>query len=191
MPRVTTHTKSNRGKRTYTCRGCGKAIQPGEQYRMWEKRVGGLQFMHVACGYPKPSMLSNRKTAVVEDAIEDATDTISKWTPSLDELGYDDVKGALEQVADEAEAVGQEYSEGADNMPENLQYGTQAEAMREVGQELESWAEELRSWEPNEEEPDLNDDMDDEEREAALEQWANDLRDDATDKMSDLPEYQG
>ena len=201
MPRVHTRTKSQRG-RTYSCRACGKAIEPGQEFYTWKKRFQGSSYQHVECGYPRPSMLSNRKTAVVEDAIQDAEKEISAWQPSLDndlehDGDYSDVSAALESVADSAEEVADEYESSADNMPESLQYGSQAEAMREVAEELRSWADELRSFDPSADLdlPEREDEMSDEEYDAArndaLELWADDVRSQASDAMSDLPEYQG
>jgi hypothetical protein len=201
MPRVYTKT-ARKSKYQRTCTGCGQPVAPGHTYYTWEKRYGGPRYRHTACGYPRPSELSGRKTAIVEDAIQDAGTAIGQWTPELGAYATDDLLSVLEQVADQAEEVGDEYEGSADNMPESLQYGTQAEAMREVAQELRDWAEELRSWQPDEEEPDLpdrSDYTDDEDgageyQEAvdqAISDWADQVRDSATDKLADLPEYQG
>jgi|SRR5215471_20303901 len=195
MPQVHKRTKSTRGKQAFICSACREEIKPGETFYTWQKRYGGPQYRHVKCGYPRPSQLSNRKTAQVEDAIQDAHDTIGGLTVELTTEGtyegslIEDITGSLEAVADEAESVADEYESSADNMPEALQYGSQAEAMREVADELRTWADELRSWTPSEDEPDIQGNAI--EQQDALDTWANDMKTEATDQMADLPEYQG
>lgn len=216
MPRVHKRTKSTRGKYEYRCRGCGQKIEPGQDFYQWEKRYGGPQRRHVACGYPRPSELSGRKTAVVEDAIQDAQGELGKVTAALpvewdidsDGTEFDltdvveEIRGLLEPVADEAESVGDEYESSADNMPESLQYGSQAEAMRDVADRLREWAEDLRSWEPSENEhadlPDADKESEDWDEEAwlsdandAVENAVSALTDEASTALDDLPEYEG
>jgi hypothetical protein len=210
MPRVHTRTRTQKGKYTYVCRACGKEVTPGQRFYTWKKRVGGSQYRHVACGYPRPSQLSGRKTAVIEDAIQDAENTISGWSHDIDvenespSFDYQDVKDALDTVADEAESVAGEYESSADNMPENLQSGYQAEAMRDVAERLNDWASELRDWNPSSDEPDIPERPEPEGEEyehkweaycadydTAVEDWMEMVRSEATDAMSDMPEYEG
>lgn len=154
MPRVHTTTKSTRG-RTYACIKCGKDITPGQTFYWWEKRFGGTYRQHTACGYPRPSQLSNRKTAQIEDVLQDLDLTsISYQLPDgfepqeegnaidIDQV-VEQITEALSDVASTARDVGQEYEASADNMPESLQQGYQAEAMRDVAQRLEEWADQL------------------------------------------------
>jgi hypothetical protein len=73
--------------------------------------------------------------------------------------------------------------------------------MREIAQELESWADDLESFEPNSNEPEwperesLSDPEDDDEYrdaiETALSDWADEVRSDAEDKLGDMPTYNG
>lgn len=196
MPRVHQKVKSKRGK-DYTCRVCSKIIEPGQPYYVFEKRYGGPNRRHVSCGYPRPSELSGRKTALIDDAILD-------FNPDACE-SVEDLQAELQAVAEVAREVGQEYEASADNMPESLQYGYQAEAMREVAQELESWADNLEDFEPDEEEPDEDAisgltgvDWDDPESvsealEEAKRDWLDQVRDQARSKLEDepVPEYQG
>jgi hypothetical protein len=178
MPRVKTVKKNNRG--TAHCRVCGEAIKPGETFYTWKKRYGGVSKMHTSHGYPKPSMLSNRKTAQIEDVVQDFG-------------GYDnieDCQAALNDIAQTARDVGEEYTSGADNMPENLQYSPTAEAMREVGDELERWADELEQWEPEGVEP-TEPENEDETLEEAQENWLNEQIEEANNLLYDMPEYQG
>lgn len=151
--------------------------------------------MHTSHGYPRPSMLSNRKTAVIEDAIGDFPDSVES---------IEDIQSVMQGIAETAREVGQEYGESADNMPESLQQGYQAEAMREVADELETWADEIESWESENEEPtedDARNELDEEEQEDAdavstkldemRSEWLDSELQNAQDKLSDLPEYQG
>jgi hypothetical protein len=112
----------------------------------------------------------------------------------------------LEAIADVARNVGYEYEEGADNMPENLQYGSQAEAMREVATALADWAENLAdsNLDTSVDAPEWEDEEfeDDEEREAALASWREDVQqaitetcdriaEEAQELTNDMPEYEG
>lgn len=160
MARVVMKTKNSGGKHVYTCSGCGEPVTAGTKYYTWARRFGrtGVRYyQHATCGYPRPTQLSSRKTAVVDEAITDAN--LAQHAPELPyedavaggtlDVPYDDLQAALASVAEEARTVGEEYTSGADNMPDSLQYGQQAEAMRAVGDELESWADNLDNWDPS------------------------------------------
>lgn len=219
MPRVHTITaratrKEGRGRPS--CTGCHKPIEVGEKAYKWSRRFGrssSTYYRHTACGFPRPTELSSRKTAQVEEAVGDATTAIDAWTPELGEmttgeepttfeLDCSDVESALEDVAGVAEEVGGEYESGADSMPDALSQGEQAEAMRSVAGELADWAGEVRDWSPDTTSVDLPDRdgySDDEEglaawredAEAAIEEAADAVREDAKGKFEDMPEYQG
>ena len=203
MPRVHTRVKSTRGRETFPCVRCEEPIRVGEQFYTWQQARSPARYQHTSHGYPRPSQLSNRKTALIEDAIQDANETIQNWKPELDDDGsygggYEDVSDAINAVAEQAKDVGSEYESSADNMPESLQYGQQAEAMREVAQELDTWADEIESWSPQGDEPDIpdqwTDESDDDYRqrcEEALSDWADEVRQSAEEKLGDMPEYQG
>lgn len=201
MPRVHRRVKSTRGRPEFPCRSCNEPIKAGEAFFTWKKRYGGTSYLHVSHGYPKPSMLSNRKTAVIEDAIQD-------FPTSAESI--EDIQSAMQEIASIAQEVGSEYEDSADNMPESLQQGYQAEAMREVGQELESWAGEVESWEPATDEPtedeareELGDELDEngdaqanadiiEEKLTEMRaQWLDDELSNAQESLGDMPEYQG
>lgn len=211
MPRVNTATKSPRAtKKPYVCTGCREEITSGQKYYTWSRRFQGPRYRHVSCGFPRPTELSDRKTAQVEEAIQDAEGSLGgvSWTLGAnDEPGgtvdlgdvVSQINDILQEVGSSAEDVGSEYESSADNMPESLQYGSQAEAMREVAGELSDWADNLNSWSPSAEESiELDELGDDGDREA----WASEaqdkideavqaLVDEAIETMQDLPEYQG
>lgn len=217
MPRV--HRVITRASKfTRSCRGCSQPIEVGQEVYNWKQRFGSTQYRHVTCGYPKPSELSNRKTAVIEDAIQDID--LSHWADAEElltaagddatsvELPVDVIRDALADVASEAESVGEEYQSGADNMPESLQYGSQAEAMREVAGELQEWAGRLQDFDPSlsdvdlPDRPDREDAEDDEEHETAMQDWREEAvsvieaaieeaAGEANDLLGEMPEYQG
>jgi hypothetical protein len=191
------------------CQHCSKEIEVGQAYYYWSRHRSPKSFTHVECGAPSPTMLSSAKTAVIEEAVG-AVD-LTSWDPTVPsdwdgnpaslDVGFDDVVSMLTEIADVARDVGSEYESGVDNMPEGLQQGSTGEAMREVAQELESWADDLESFEPNSNEPEwperesLSDPEDDDEYrdaiETALSDWADEVRSDAEDKLGDMPTYNG
>lgn len=208
MPRVHIRTRRKVELKTpMTCSVCSKPVEVGDTYYTWARKMGrsgAVYYNHQDCGPPQRSQLSSRKTVAVEDAIDEANTAIQSWTPELAHAeptygdGYEDVATALQTVGEVAREVGAEYQDGFDNMPEGLNQGETAQAMEEVAQELESWADDLDSWSPSNDEPDIPERDEDEEDEAyrerceaALEDWANDVRTDAEDAMGDMPEYSG
>jgi len=216
MPRVTTHT-ARASKYERRCRRCGQPMEPGQKYYYWSRRVAPDNYQHVACGFPRPTQLSGRKTAVVEEAVQDAREEVGNWTPGdfdeqyaqlfpegvvpsaeTMELDTSDLLAVLETVADSASDVASEYEDGVNNMPDSLQYSPTGEAMSTVAEELESWAEDLRSWEVDNAEVELPEPETFETpadwAEAARQMWedaADDARQSALDAMDDMPEYQG
>lgn len=174
MPRVTSHTARHSTK-DRRCRGCGEKIEYGDQYFLWEKRYGGPQYRHTRCGYPRPTELSNRKTAQVEEAVQDANLHACE--------SEDDLKSALSDIAGVARDVASQYSDSLSNMPDGLQQG--AYAMEEISQELESWADDLESWSWDDDNPEEMEEG--EERDRVL----SDMRDSAEEVTQNMPEYQG
>jgi hypothetical protein len=216
VPRVTTHT-ARASKYERRCRRCGQPMEPGQRYYFWSRRVSPENYQHVDCGFPRPTQLSSRKTAVVEEAIHDAQTEMGNWSPgSFDEvyaelfsngvvpspetmeLDTSDLLAALEAVADAAGEVAAEYEEGADNMPDSLQSSPTAEAMRAVAEELESWQDELRSWEADNTQVELpepaNFETPKDWHDASEQMWdeaVEEARQSAMDAMDNMPEYQG
>lgn len=223
MPRVAIRTRSKGGHKEYRCSGCGKNVEPGEKFYTWSRRFGRsgqTYYQHVACGYPRATQLSSRKTAAIEDAINDAQKAISEWSFDYEltfaefkeggsiEIETDDIDSIIEDVASEAQSVGEEYESGADNMPESLQYGQQAEAMREVASELEDWADRVRDWDnsvdtsveipdpgefPTEvgSEGDVDEEAWLEAAQTALNNGIDEIKEAASAAFEDMPEYQG
>lgn len=197
MARVYTQT-ARKSKYDRTCTGCREAIEPGQRVYTWSPRFSGKRFRHVDCGYPRPTELSNRKTAQVEEAAEDAKGAVSQWSPELPEvddgateleLDCRDLESVLEDVAQSAEDVADEYEEGVSNMPDNLQYSPTADAMNEVAQELRDWADNLRS--PDFEVTVYADDDDEPDWRQAWDDAVDAAREVADAALDNVPEYQG
>jgi hypothetical protein len=193
-------------KRSRSCAKCGQPIEVGQSVYRWARKTsyGGITYyQHVACGQPKPSQLYSRKTAQIEDLLQDAdfdfTEELSESAQPGDthEIDTSHVESLLGDIADVAESVGDEYGESADNLPEGLQQGYQAEALRDVAERLRYWADELRSLDFETSFPlrELEEDED-------LEDWRDDMQtqiddaiskiiSDAQDLTADMPEYEG
>jgi hypothetical protein len=211
MPRVKTGVAAKSDyKRPRRCTGCGQPIVKGDRYYTWLKRYGPVDgfFRHVACGAPRPSELSGRKTAVIEDAVLDWTAPGADVTP-LESIDFEEVPDTLElepgafedpteSVASVAEEVADEYESGVDNMPEGLQYGPTGEAMRDVTERLREWAQELRDKAGEDITVDLPpygpDDTDDnwlEAAETALNDAWEERVSDLEQLLGEMPEYEG
>lgn len=179
MPRAFLKTKNRGGHKTYSCTVCGKPIEAGEDYYTWKFNRGGRYFQHATHGHPRRSQLSNSKMAEVWDAV-DTLDLSSCETP-------DDIKQALESVAQTAREVSEQYIESADNIEQSFPSGNPtSEACRTTGEELESWADTLESWDPDEDEFVKDDSSYDDE-----ESWLEAQRESAMDVVNEQPEYQG
>lgn len=163
MPRVHTRVKAARGT-GYTCATCRLTIEPGQEFFYWTRRFGrsGMTYrQHKTCGYPRPTQLSSRKTAQIEEIVSSASISLSFEIP--EDLSWDseslranhggsfDVDtGELDTVADDiaqaAEDVASEYEESASNMPENFHGTDRHAALEDVAERLNSWASDLRDY---------------------------------------------
>lgn len=203
MPRVHfVHARA--AKKERRCARCGEPIEVGQAVYKWTRRNWPTAYQHQGCGYPRPSQLSSRKTAVIEDILHDVdwsfTETLDENASPGDthEIDTSHVQQLLEEVADAAEEVGSEYSGNADALPEGLQYGSQAEAMRDVGQNLEQWASDMRYHTFDDTTVDLREleenETPDEWRVAMQEEIddaCNRISEEAEELTQDMPEYEG
>jgi hypothetical protein len=167
------------------CSGCGKPVKKGDGYKWIKSRFGPRKIKCDECRF-RPSELTSSKMGAIWDAQEDTREAIAGW----DGEDVQDLKSILEEFAEVVREVGQEYSEAADNMPENLQYSPVAEECREKGEELEGWASDLECFDFDEfDEPD-KDELREEHRPAG-ESAANDLKKDQTIEERDkfIEEY--
>lgn len=209
MPRVFQDKKSNRKSKPWRCLQCGKDIEAGQEYYYWFMRIMGIRRKHVLCGRPRPTQLSNAKTAAVQEAVEDAINIIGSWNPEA-EWGVDNgwsvsddastIEDAISEVVSSANEVADEYDSSADALPENLQNGSQAEALHDVAERLREWAGTLENFSPDDSsniewpETDVNDfDTWDDAFEAANEsvrEWADGVRSEAESALQEeVPEY--
>jgi hypothetical protein len=122
MPRVT-HVKAARKE--------NPVAQVGESYYWWKFRYGGKHFSKTS---PRSSQLCTGRKSEVMAAQEGLSDSLS------DACDGDELTAACEECASTFCDLGSEYEQGADNMPESLQQGEQAEAMREMARSLEEQA---------------------------------------------------
>lgn len=130
---------ARKAKKKRTCR-CGHVIQPGESYKWAEPRYGGMKYW-CQDHSPKRSELTSSKLGPLYDAQDDFD--VSEATSA------EEISEALQSVADTAREVAEEYQEGIDNMPEGLQEGDVAQQSQEKIEALESYANELESWDPS------------------------------------------
>lgn len=158
MPRVT-FVKSARKD--------NPAVSKGESYYWWKFRNRGKQYSKTR---PRPSQLCTGRKSEVMAEQESLSDSIS------DNNDMEEIKASAEACAERFRELGAEYEESADMMPEALQYGEQAENMREMNSMLEMAADELEAVDfdcPYEE-----DDYEDDEEGLAEERetWFSDVR---------------
>lgn len=171
MPKVHKVKRTRGGKKKYICVKCREEIVAGEEYYHWTKYRSPIRQQHVKCGFPKRSQLSNSKMGPVWDAVDDASSELQKCT------SVEDLKAALESVAQTAHDVASEYEESADNIEQQFSSSATADACRQAAEQLEDWAESLESWDPS------IDVIDDETLDQA--------RSEAEDKLGEQPEYEG
>ena len=141
-----------RGAYDLNCRACGQPIQIGEPYKWFKQKQarGGIKkCYHPGCTIP-PSHRTTSRMGTIWDAQADL---------SLDGCeSLDDISTAMQEFAETVREVGNEYTESADNMESGFGHETeQSQEIRERGEGLETWAEELESWEFQGEVPEEDD----------------------------------
>lgn len=147
MPRVT-HVKSARKAIPHI------GVEKGDSYYHWSFRVGTGSRKCYSKTPPRPSQLTNSEFMSQALALAER----------LEDMKADEnMDTERDEIADEADSLAGEEESKVDNMPDSLQSGETGEMMRERAQALRDWAEELRQVE-------VRDDMDDDERNEALEQ---------------------
>jgi hypothetical protein len=176
VPKVHRVKRTRGGKKEYRCVKCGKPIEPGQEYYHWTKYKQPVRQQHVSCGYPKRSQLSNSKMGPVWDAVDDAIAELQKGQT------LEDFKSTLESVAQTAHDVASEYEESADNIEQQFSSSATADACRNAAEQLESWAEDLENWEPS---------VDTDEGTKPVDEWLDQVREEAIEKLGEQPEYEG
>jgi len=106
----------------------------GESYYHW---TPFRSYKRYSKDRPRPSQLcSGRKSEVMatQEALSDALESVES---------VDDIRSACEMAAEEFRQQAEEYTDSADNMPENFQDGDQCNSMREMAESIEAAADEL------------------------------------------------
>lgn len=135
MPRINIVPKARKPNK---CSKCQNPIPIGAAYQWIKPRYGGkrVRCMRHDCRF-RPTDLSGAKTAVIDEAVEDAQDVIAHATC------YDDIKAALDDVAGVAHDVAGEYQEASDNWAG----GNGNEEFQEKADACETFADDLEGWE--------------------------------------------
>lgn len=146
MARISYVKHARASAKPRSCMRCGHEVQVGEAYKHVSLKTGPYSSMtRVWCNahQPRQSELTanDRKSRLyaAQETLEDALQQFRAGSMSLDDL-----KQEFEMQADEIEAVADEYEESADNLPENLQYSSQADEMRDNASNIREWAESVR-----------------------------------------------
>lgn len=170
MARVTTVQKSMKAQ---VCGRCHTELPKGSAYRHATPGFRGTKLIRCLgpdCRF-RQSELTTSKMAEVYAAQEDAFDNIDTW----DGVDTDELESILQDAADRARDVAQEYADAADAM------GDAGAEMQERADEIEAWADALVDVEwPDDSE--LGVDSDPEDTEA----WADDCRQAAQDALDEL-----
>lgn len=131
-----------KARKQYKCGayGCGKTIEKGEEYYRIKKKFQAPRFRCLE-HRPKPSELATSDKIARLLAIQEGLAEIKLETASH----IEDVQNTLEEQADEADGVGEDYNQSADNMEEYFPNSSQVDEIREKAEACEAWAEELRN----------------------------------------------
>jgi hypothetical protein len=130
------------------CNKCGTEIKKGDAYKFIKPRYGAKKKACDKCRFRQSDTVSSDKLSRVYAAQENAEDAIGEWDGS--EGSADDVKGALEEAASEIREVSEEYQASADSIRDTFTESETADECEEKANNLESWADEMESFEPDE-----------------------------------------
>lgn len=150
------------------CQKCGIQILPGMPYRFFVKGFRS-KFKHIRCMKPECSPTrADRESSMLAEIYAAIDDASFMGMESLEEI-----KGVLEEVASVARDLAEQYATASVNQNTGAVFNVDAE---ERGQQLESYADDLDSWDPSEDEPEepTEDNWDDQEfdtLEEAVDAW--------------------
>lgn len=146
MPKMIYVKSARAAKMPRHCYRCGYEIQPGDSYQHTTFKTGPYSSMdrNWCRNHPPRSSETtvNDRLSRLYSAQESVEDAMVR-TKTLADL--EDLATALDDAAEEAELVRDEYQESHDNMPENLQYSAQSEELENKANACDTWADELRS----------------------------------------------
>lgn len=195
LARINYSVFAARKGKTLTCEGCRKPIEKGTRYAHFKVgfRSRFVHTYHAGCPI-RDSSRESGKMAGIYSGTENAQDAINAAVWMGDpEAFLDEIKSALESAADDWRSVGDEYREAAEASPTGYVFGVD---YNEAADSIDSVADELGSWEPDDDEPNIEhedhaDDEDDErtgnqagdcdECTSATEDWVESTRQSAID----------
>ena len=141
-----------KSQKQHRCSACGQPIEIGQPYKWFKMKLarGGVKkSYHETCTIP-PSHRTTSRMGTIWDA-----------QAALDLSGaesFEAIRDELTAFAETVREVANEYTESADNMESGFGHATyQSDELREKGEALESWADDLDQWEFSGEEPDQDD----------------------------------
>lgn len=182
VARVTRVERSVKDPGPCGARGCEKVLVKGDPY-LWFKVGFRSRYKHVRCvdHFPRASERESSMVASVLAAQEDFADQIG----SLESV--DDIRSAIEAVAEAAREVASEY-ETASTDQNGTVWNTDAEERYNT---LESAADELDSWQPDEDEPTECDEHNEitegcDDCASNVEEWLEALRTSASDAVDGM-----
>jgi hypothetical protein len=142
------------------CDHCGKPINIGDPYKWIAPRAhraaqGIKRNRHTTCPAWRASQTtSSPHLATIYGAQEAAEDQISAVTADSAEDAADaeeNLKGIAEEFAENIQEAVESYAESAQNIEDGFGHETyQSEELREKSEAIESWAEEVASYEVEE-----------------------------------------
>ncbi len=151
MARINYAVFAARKGATLACSKDGAPILRGQRY-MWVKPRSAYRKMVRCMSHPfKQSEITTSKMSGVYAAQEDATANLEGLRGTPGDVA--DLKSELETAAESIREVGQEYRDAADASPTGLVFG---EDLNEKADEIDGAADELESWDADEDEPDFD-----------------------------------
>jgi hypothetical protein len=184
MSLATIHNVKRAQKSQGSCGSCGTEVNAGDPY-LWYTVGFRSGFKRVRCTkpecYPRPSDRESSKLASIYSAQENAESSIASLD-NPDSL-VDDIETILNELADEITAVAEEYREAAVNPNTGVTFNTDAEERADT---LESGADELRSFSPDSEMPEVDEGEDETTIAEAKLDWIEEVKAEAIDAINSM-----
>lgn len=193
MPRINTVKKARKAQGS--CSKCGKVIAVGDAYKWIKPRYGAKRVACSGCSFSDSDLTSSEKLGQVYDARDEADELVSDW----DGQDVEELRGYLQDAAEQIREVATEYQESADAIMDNFPSGNPtSEQCEENASELESYADALEDFEPESfefDETNVGSQPGDDNHEQNLEdakvaqreQWVEDTRQQAHDAVGECP----
>ena len=131
----------------YSCENCGREIKVGDPYKHVTPKSGPYggrtRRRCAACPSWESWELTNAFWARIEQVTSSAEEAIENAKSNQD---AESVRSALEEAAQGIRDLAEEKAEGAQNMEDGFGHETeQSMGLREQGEQLEQWADEIES----------------------------------------------